>query len=98
MKKFNCWEFKGCEREDINTCLASTEICTNGVNDGKNGGRACWAVVGTHCGGKVQGSFAGKHFDCMGCDFYNHVKKEEGSEFITGSELVIQLLHKDQFA
>jgi hypothetical protein len=32
-----------------------------GTHDGKFGGRACWIVAGTLCGGKEQGTFAKKY-------------------------------------
>ena len=31
-------------------------------------GRICWAVAGTFCEGKVQGTFAQKYADCRKCD------------------------------
>ena len=65
--KLNCWEHKRCGRElgginskELGICPATVEPRLNGVNSGKNGGRACWAVAGTLCGGKVQGTFASK--------------------------------------
>ena len=53
----------------------------NGTNGGVNGGRICWALAGTLCGGKVQGSFAQKAANCMECPFYLQVKKDEGANF-----------------
>lgn len=85
-KKLNCWNNKKCGREpggakveELGVCVASTEIRANGINDGKNAGRACWAVAGTLCGGVVQGTFAMKLGNCLKCDFYKLVTKEEGS-------------------
>lgn len=82
----NCWEFKKCGREsggakvnELGVCPATTEVFCDGLNRGKNAGRICWAVAGTFCGGKVQGSFAQKQTTCMNCDFYKKVKKEEGN-------------------
>ena len=49
----------------------------HGANNGKNGGRVCWAVDGTLCGGRTQGTFAEKLGNCMTCAFYETVKKEE---------------------
>ena len=73
----NCWEFKKCGRQrggiqaaELGICPASAESRTNGINGGTNGGRACWALAGTLCGGKVQGTFAAKLVNCMKCDFY----------------------------
>lgn len=52
-----------------------------GANHGVSGGRVCWAIVGTLRGGKVQGTFAQKAFNCMQCEFYQTVRDEEGSAF-----------------
>ena len=85
-KKLNCWEFKKCERqpggknvEDLGVCPAADDSSFNGINDGQNAGRICWAVAGTCCGGKVQGTFAEKRQSCVTCDFYQHVQKQEGT-------------------
>jgi len=84
----NCWDFKKCGREpggsrviQLGVCTAAITQAANGMNGGKNGGRICWAVAGTLCGGKVQGSFAQKRVTCENCDFYAKVKEEEGGAF-----------------
>ncbi len=86
-KKQNCWEFKKCGREpggekvkEPGICPAATDTPSDTLNDGKNAGRICWALAGTFCGGKVQGSFAQKQVSCMSCEFYKKVKDEEGTE------------------
>ncbi len=86
MPKSNCWEFKKCGREpggvhtaEFGVCPASEESSCEGVNSGKKGGRICWAIAGTFCGGKVQGDFAAKSVSCMACDFFKVVKQEEGA-------------------
>jgi hypothetical protein len=84
--KPNCWEFKKCGREpggakveQLGICLASRNAATDGVNSGDNGGRICWAVSGTLCGGKVQGTFARKIANCLiDCEFLKTVMREEG--------------------
>ena len=58
------------------------------MNRGRNGGRTCWVVSGTLCGGKVQGTFAAKMTSCMACDFYVAVKAEEGSGYINSTALL----------
>ncbi len=85
MLKENCWEFKKCGRQpggakvgELGLCPASTDASAEGVNNGKKGGRVCWAVTGTFCGGKVQGTFAQKQLSCMTCEFFKKVKEEEG--------------------
>ena len=91
----NCWEVKKCGREpggskvaELGVCPAATEFKLNRVNSGKNGGRSCWIVAGTLCGGKVQGSFAQKLANCMDCEFYKDVQTEEGKNLKSSSELL----------
>jgi len=84
--KLNCWEFKKCGKEAV--CPAARESRLNGINGGKNGGRACWVVAGTLCGGKVQGVYAQKLGNCLECDFYKKVRTEEGQHFKTGQDLL----------
>jgi len=88
MKKMNCWEFTKCGREpfgknaeELGVCPATILLETDGLNGGANGGRICWAVIGTLCGGEVQGTFAQKKKYCFDCDFYKKVKAEEGGAF-----------------
>ncbi len=88
MTKNNCWEFKKCGREpggdksvELDICPAADETRVNGTNSGKNGGRACWVLAGTLCGGKVQGTFASKVGNCLKCEFYQLVRAEEGTDF-----------------
>jgi hypothetical protein len=83
-KKTNCWEFKNCGREvggknaqQLGVCPASKDNRANGIHGGTNGGRCCWALTGTLCGGAVQGSFATKIGNCNQCDFHQVVKGEE---------------------
>jgi hypothetical protein len=85
----NCWEVKECGREpgglkvdELGACPAATSIESNGVNRGTNGGRICWAVAGTFCGGKVQGLFAMKIESCLRCPFFQLVEDEESANFI----------------
>lgn len=87
----NCWEFKGCVKMD---CPARFEKKLNGIHGGVNAGRACWVVAGTRCGkgGEPQGTYAHKHHDCMQCEFYLKVRKEEftrkDGHFVYGPTLV----------
>ena len=85
-EKLNCWEYKKCGREpggmqaaELGICQASTDASFNGINSGKCGGRFCWAVAGTFCHGKVQGTFAEDRDSCLSCDFFNRVQAEEGT-------------------
>ncbi len=87
MVKKNCWEFKNCGRQpggakaaELGVCPATTLEDLDGAHGGKNGGRACWAVVGSLCGGKIQGTYAQKLHNCWRCEFMNIVKREEEPE------------------
>jgi len=98
MAKKNCWEAKMCGREpggaktkELGVCIAATEKRTDGVNAGKNAGRACWAVGGTLCGGKVQGTLAAKMSNCMACDFYKEVQTDEGKNTVSTRTILDKL-------
>jgi hypothetical protein len=62
----NCWEFMKCGREFGGLKAYEFGVCQAYPNDGKQ----CAKIAGTVCGGKVQGTFAMKIFDCVTCDFY----------------------------
>lgn len=100
MRKKNCWEVKKCGRQpggdqvaQKGTCPASTLVAVNGINNGINGGRSCWALTGTMSGPpeKVQGSFA-RHLSisCYECDFFEQVMMEEQENF----EGTVQIVRK----
>ncbi|MBF0140883.1 MAG: STAS domain-containing protein [Magnetococcales bacterium] len=87
MEKLNCWEIKKCGREvggakvqELGVCPASNTK-TGHVNDGEFAGRICWAITGTFCGGQQQGTRQQKEDNCRKCEFFLHVKNEEGREF-----------------
>ncbi len=84
----NCWEYKNCGRQpggtktaELGVCPAASDATHDGVHNGINGGRFCWRLSGTLCGGEIQGTFASKLANCTTCEFYNHVKEEEGEQF-----------------
>jgi two-component system NtrC family sensor kinase len=64
--KIKCWEYMKCGRDKDATAKCPAH---------SNFGRICWAVAGTFCEGKVQGTFAQKYENCMKCDFYKMVHK-----------------------
>jgi len=85
-KKLNCWEYKKCGRQpgghkekELGICPVTVHGELDGAHEGQNGGRACWAIAGSLCGGKIQGTYAQKLSNCWRCDFMNMVKKEEES-------------------
>ncbi len=84
MPEENCWEFMKCGKERPNVmgiCPAVTEVRADGVNGGCNGGRVCWAVPGTLCGGKIQGTYAQKLVKCTECDFRARVHEDTAYRF-----------------
>ena len=83
----NCWEFMKCGREaggeneeELGTCPAFTDTGLDGVHGGRNAGRACWVVAGTFCWGKVQGTYAEKEKNCLGCEFHRAVRQEQAEK------------------
>lgn len=82
----NCWEVNACGREvggkkvrELGLCPAATDVSANGLNHGTHGGRICWAIAGTLCGGQRQGTYAEKRLTCIACSFYQLVKREENA-------------------
>jgi serine/threonine protein phosphatase PrpC/tRNA A-37 threonylcarbamoyl transferase component Bud32 len=85
-RKTNCWDYMGCGREpggrhaaDKGICPAATDQSHDGTNEGACAGRFCWAVAGTLCHNRVQGTYAGKQETCLDCEFYLQVRAEQGS-------------------
>jgi hypothetical protein len=66
----------------------ATEARANGINGGTNGGRSCWAIAGSLCGGKVQGSYATKLGNCLQCDFFNEVRRQQADKFVSSREIL----------
>ena len=95
MHRINCWQFKKCGREpggekadELGVCPAATEDKTHGYNEGRYGGRICWAISGTFCQGEVKGTYAAKISSCVDCDFFKLVQKEQGGNFMGARELL----------
>ncbi|MHC4670677.1 MAG: two-CW domain-containing protein [Planctomycetota bacterium] len=83
--RLNCWEATSCGREpgganvsEFGLCPATTDTSVDGINGGKNGGRICWTVVGTFCGGEVQSLASKKKLTCLSCEFFSRTIEEEG--------------------
>lgn len=100
MAKQNCWEFKQCGRQpggakvaELGVCPATQEKRLEGVNSGRGGGRCCWALTGTLCGGKVQGSYAMKLGNCLKCEFFLQVRQEEGADY-ANSTRILEILQR----
>ena len=89
MDKKNCWHVKKCGRqpggenvEGLGECPAAHPNDYDGVNRGRHGGRFCWSVAGTFCGGTAQGTYSKKIVDCLRCEFLKQVERDEGRNFI----------------
>jgi CRP-like cAMP-binding protein len=85
-KTINCWEYMKCGRQPEGSKVAESGVCPaaidesyDGIHDGKNAGRICWAVAGTCCGNNVQGTYAQKRKSCISCPFYKKVQEQEGT-------------------
>lgn len=100
MSKPNCWEFKSCGRGpgSARECPAAADRWATGAHSGRGAGRACWVVAGTFCGGVVQGDFAAKLSNCVECDFYRKVRREEGMGFQLTHSLLRLLQDEELFA
>jgi HptB-dependent secretion and biofilm anti anti-sigma factor len=88
-EKINCWEYHDCGRipgghreDELGVCPSFNSKHTDGENSGINGGRLCWSINNTFCRGKVQGKTEDKISNCLNCDFYKLVRRDEGSRFI----------------
>lgn len=74
-------------------------MAVDGINNGTNGGRACWALTGTMSGPseKIQGTFArALSGSCYDCIFFEQVLREEQEHF-AGTVQIVQKL-KDRIA
>ena len=98
MSKKNCWEYKRCGREpggakaaELGICPAAVRTEVDGIHGGRNGGRSCWVIAGTFCDGRVQGTYASKLVDCIGCDFYQVVGDEEAGDRVDSLEIMAKL-------
>ncbi len=95
MSRMNCWEFFECGREkggknekEFGTCPAADNTDLNGINDGTNGGRACWAIAGTYCRNEIQGTYAQKLGDCLKCDFHTFVRQQQRTAYVRTRQIL----------
>ena len=78
-----CGRQLGGEKVDnMGMCPAAEPSEYDGTNKGTGVGRFCWAIAGTYCDGKTQGTFAMKLKDCINCKVLKQVNEEEGRDFI----------------
>ena len=83
-KKLNCWEYHNCGQEqgghsveELGLCPVSVSKPSDGTNCGVNAGRICWSIDKSLCKDKKKGGFS----NCLTCDFYNIVRRDEGFQF-----------------
>jgi eukaryotic-like serine/threonine-protein kinase len=105
MNKLNCWEVLKCGLEpggakakEFGVCIAATEKRLDCVNEGKNAGRACWAILGTLCHEdgrpKRQDTYSQKLKRCTQCRFFELVAIQEGDEF-KNTRMILEEYEKD---
>lgn len=94
-RKKNCWEFSACGREPGGTNVYELGICPaaiakncDGIHGGVCGGRACWAISGTLCDGKLQGTIASKFKNCLKCQFYQQVLSEQQGTLLGADQII----------
>lgn len=87
--KTNCWNYINCGRELGGAQVKKYDVCPvlqyrayHQVNHGYMSGRYCWKIVGTLQNNHIRCSYAEKLGDCILCDFFKLVKKEEGADFV----------------
>lgn len=74
-RRINCWEFKQCGMDIVGDCPAYP-----------TGGRICYMLAGTLCGGQRHGGYEQKSQDCMQCDFYlNEILNTSGQQNTRGT-------------
>ena len=103
MEKKQCWEIFKCGREpggekyaELGVCKAALPNKYDGMNEGVHGGRFCWAITGTLCGGKVRGRYCEKIETCLSCEFLQQVEKEQGRRFILTPQHADLLLEAEE--
>ena len=67
--------------DELGICPAAVSCEYDGVNKGKYGGRFCWVIAGTFCGGKPQGTYVEKLTSCIECEFFKQVNEDESGNF-----------------
>ena len=85
--KEKCWEVKRCGREkggsrveELGECPAARDRSLDGKNGGENGGRYCWRVAEPR-GNKLIPHWCDEERNCLVCEFFRKVKRDEGEEF-----------------
>jgi len=96
MGKLNCWEFKecgrepgGCQAEASGVCRTTTAKGLNGIHDGQNAGRCCWALaIKGFCAANCEAPLGERLKICVACPFHKRVRREEGKNFLCVRDLL----------
>ena len=87
MKK-NCWEYQGCgfgpqesKNSEGQVCPAAVHEHADGFLGGENGGRSCYFIIGTICGGDGAQTPEEKKNRCNACSFYRDLSNKHGKTF-----------------
>jgi len=75
MELLNCWEIKKCERQKGGKNVNELGEC---IVPQVGMGHSCWAVGGTLCGGRIQGTTAQKIGFCTSCEVYETYNRSSG--------------------
>ena len=64
--------------KELGVCPVATHPYADGINEGINGGRICWAIVGSYSLYNLKCPGPGQSHLCFECDFHRKVLEEEG--------------------
>jgi hypothetical protein len=71
-------ELNGKKVKELGVCPVATHPYADGINEGINGGRICWAIVGSYSLYNLKCPGPGQSHLCFECDFHRKVLGEEG--------------------
>ena len=78
----DCWEVKKCGRIPGGDKEKELGICPAYPN----GGKICWRIAGTFCGGKVQGFAAQKLKSCTKCEVYQKLNPNNPTDSLVPTQ------------
>ena len=88
MFSVNCWDHKGCgfgpqsgKKSGCQVCPAASHKNADGFLGGENGGRSCYFIMGTLCGGVGAQTEEEKHERCLDCTFFHTLQAKHGKSF-----------------
>ena len=81
----------GAKANEPGVCPVAVESRVNGTNSGQKRRPFLLGDSGPLCGGKVQVTFAAKLGNCMQCDFYKIVIKEEDRGLQQAKQIIAKM-------